>query len=108
MSDLGIEDRIKLAVQFIAQSPPGEVKCVERVFSADSSDVIQDIASIIGDNDALTPHVAAALKVYNLAQMTTVEHAADGEVDAHVVSWGPCSGVQHVTHHFNSTQYSLY
>jgi hypothetical protein len=53
--------------------------------------VIQDIAAIIGDNDALTPHVAAALKEYNLAQMTTVEHAAEGEVPAHVVSWATLS-----------------
>ncbi|KAL7424186.1 F-actin-capping protein subunit alpha [Cryptotrichosporon argae] len=73
MADLSLDDRCKLAAKLIAQSPPGEV-----------NDVINDIRAIIGDDDALMPHVRPALRAYNLAQLHVVEHAAADGVDAHV------------------------
>ncbi|BEJ12395.1 hypothetical protein CspHIS471_0208550 [Cutaneotrichosporon sp. HIS471] len=72
MSDLSTEDRIKLAVSFIEQSPPGEV-----------NDVVNAIRTIIGDDDALMPHAVPALRAYNLAQLQVVNHPADEGVDAH-------------------------
>ncbi|BEI81694.1 hypothetical protein CcaverHIS002_0208540 [Cutaneotrichosporon cavernicola] len=72
MSDLTTEERIKLAVSFIEQSPPGEV-----------NDVVNAIRTIIGDDDALMPHAVPALRAYNLAQLQVVNHPASEGVDAH-------------------------
>ncbi|KLT45134.1 subunits of heterodimeric actin filament capping protein Capz [Cutaneotrichosporon oleaginosum] len=72
MSELSTEERIKLAVSFIEQSPPGEV-----------NDVVNDIRAVIGDDDALMPHAVPALRAYNLAQLQVVEHAASDGVEAH-------------------------
>ncbi|WOO81389.1 F-actin-capping protein subunit alpha [Vanrija pseudolonga] len=73
MSDLTTDDRIKLAVKFIEQSPPGEI-----------NDIINDIRAIISDDEALMPHVRPALRDYNLKQLHAVEHAAEDGAAAHV------------------------
>jgi hypothetical protein len=84
--DLTTEDRIKLAIQLIEQAPPGEVKyALSSSPNADISDVIQDIVTIIGDHESLTPHVASALRTYNLEQLATVQHS-DEDGSSRVVS----------------------
>ncbi|KII86895.1 hypothetical protein PLICRDRAFT_43576 [Plicaturopsis crispa FD-325 SS-3] len=55
-------ERIQAASSFILQSPPGEI-----------NDVLNDVRTIISDDDSLQDGVLPALKEYNVAQFTTVE-----------------------------------
>lgn len=48
-----------------------------------------DIRAIIADDKSLTPHVAVALREYNVAQLHAVEHASSGDLPDHVVSSNP-------------------
>ncbi|GMK55098.1 hypothetical protein CspeluHIS016_0201540 [Cutaneotrichosporon spelunceum] len=76
MSDLSTEERIKLAVSFIEQSPPGEV-----------NDVVNAIRTVIGDDDALMPHAVPALRAYNLTQLQVVNHSSnDGDAHSSLIS----------------------
>lgn len=44
-----------------------------------------DIRAIIHDDEALMPHAGEALKAYNLAQLTVVQHGAREGSGAHTV-----------------------
>ncbi|EAL22672.1 hypothetical protein CNBB1210 [Cryptococcus deneoformans B-3501A] len=72
MADLSVEDKCELAARLIEQTPPGEI-----------NDVINDIRTIINDDQALMPHVLPALRSYNLSQLHVIEHPELDEVPAH-------------------------
>ncbi|WVW82889.1 hypothetical protein I302_104902 [Kwoniella bestiolae CBS 10118] len=72
MAQLSLEDKCKLAAEFVQQSPPGEI-----------NDVINDIRAIINDDTALMPHVLPTLRAYNLAQLHVVDHPAAEDIPAH-------------------------
>ncbi|KAK8869611.1 hypothetical protein IAR55_000178 [Kwoniella newhampshirensis] len=72
MSELSVEDKSKLATRLIEQTPPGEI-----------NDVVNDIRSIIEDDNALMPHVIPALRDYNLAQLQVVDHQLSESTPAH-------------------------
>jgi len=55
-------ERVQAAANFLLQSPPGEI-----------NDVLNDIRTIIADDDLLQEGVLPVLKDYNLAQFITVD-----------------------------------
>ncbi|WWD16125.1 hypothetical protein CI109_100550 [Kwoniella shandongensis] len=72
MAELSIEEKVKLASKFIEQTPPGEI-----------NDVINDIRTIIANDEALMPQVIPALRDYNLTQLQVVEHQASDTAPVH-------------------------
>ncbi|KAH8824890.1 F-actin capping protein alpha subunit [Flagelloscypha sp. PMI_526] len=55
-------EQVQVASAFLQQSPPGEI-----------NDVLNDVRSIVQDDDALQDAVQPALRDYNLVQFTTVQ-----------------------------------
>ncbi|WVQ98917.1 hypothetical protein IAU59_006048 [Kwoniella sp. CBS 9459] len=72
MAHLSLDEKCKLAAEFVKQTPPGEI-----------NDVINDIRSIIPDDNALMTHVLPALRSYNLTQLHVVDHPASDGIPAH-------------------------
>ncbi|KAG5638246.1 hypothetical protein H0H81_001015 [Sphagnurus paluster] len=57
-----MDPRIEAASNFLLQSPPGEI-----------NDVLNDVRSIISDDDLLKDGILPALREYNLAQFSVVD-----------------------------------
>ncbi|KAI0264027.1 F-actin capping protein, alpha subunit [Gloeopeniophorella convolvens] len=56
------EERVQAVSQFLLQSPPGEI-----------NDVINDVRTLIGDDESLETGVLPALQQYNLEQFTVAD-----------------------------------
>ncbi|EJD39947.1 F-actin capping protein, alpha subunit [Auricularia subglabra TFB-10046 SS5] len=59
---MNADERIEAASSFLLQSPPGEI-----------NDVLNDIRTIISDDDSLQTGILPALHKYNVAQFITVD-----------------------------------
>ncbi|KAH9060495.1 F-actin capping protein alpha subunit [Lactarius vividus] len=56
------EERVQAVSQFLLQSPPGEI-----------NDVLNDVRTLVGDDESLEAGVLPALQQYNLEQFTVAE-----------------------------------
>ncbi|KAG6830393.1 hypothetical protein H0H87_008280 [Tephrocybe sp. NHM501043] len=57
-----MDERVKVASNFVLQSPPGEI-----------NDVLNDVRNIISDDELLGRGLLPAIRTYNLAQLIVVE-----------------------------------
>ncbi|KAI0301149.1 F-actin capping protein alpha subunit [Multifurca ochricompacta] len=62
MALISTEERIEAVSKFLLQSPPGEI-----------NDVLNDVRTLIGDDESLETGVIPALQKYNLEQFTVAE-----------------------------------
>jgi hypothetical protein len=69
--------------------------------------MMPDIRAIIGDDEALMPHVVPALRLYNLNQLHIIEHPSTDGSSAHIVS-GSGMSQSHIDYysHFSRPQLS--
>ncbi|KAI8990760.1 F-actin-capping protein subunit alpha [Mycotypha africana] len=61
MNTISIEDKVKIASDFLLSSPPGEV-----------NDVFNDVRTLVGNDEALQEGVLQSLEQYNAEQHVTV------------------------------------
>ncbi|KAH9980021.1 F-actin capping protein alpha subunit [Lactifluus volemus] len=62
MASMSTEERVQAVSQFLLQSPPGEI-----------NDVLNDVRTLIGDDEILETGILPALQQYNLEQFTIAE-----------------------------------
>ncbi|RUS24948.1 hypothetical protein BC938DRAFT_472841, partial [Jimgerdemannia flammicorona] len=64
--DLDIQEKVKIAVSFLLDSPPGEV-----------NDVFNDVRTLIDNDEELQIGITGALEEYNTEQLVTVNLPGD-------------------------------
>ncbi|CAO3682949.1 unnamed protein product [Rhizopus stolonifer] len=61
MSNISVEDKVKIASSFLLSSPPGEV-----------NDVFNDVRTLVNNDEALQGGIVQTLEQYNTEQHITV------------------------------------